>query len=89
VSDGALAAAARSGAEHAHGPWQSVWRCELSAALAPARDTAEYEPEGHLLGERGGGELLPYLKDRIDLGGGLEHARAGADGGVCIHRSVL
>src|SRR4029453_8022395 len=69
IGDGARPAAARSGAHHAYGPWQSIWRRQLSAAPDPARDTTEYEPEGQLLGQRGGGELLSYLKDRIDLSG--------------------
>ena len=32
---------------------------------------AQYEPQGQLLGQRGGREFLPYPKNRIDLSGGL------------------
>ena len=39
--------------------------------LTPARDAAQYEPQGQLLGQRRGRELLSYPKNRIDLSGGL------------------
>ena len=39
--------------------------------LTPAWYAAQYEPEGQLLGQRRGRELLSHLKDRIDLSGGL------------------
>src|SRR5215472_13030918 len=75
VGAGTLSAAARSGTPHADGPWQAVWRGQLSAAPATARNAAEDEAEGQLWGERRGGELLSYLQDCIDLYGGLGHTR--------------
>lgn len=41
------------------------------AAPAPVRDRALYEPQGPLLGQRGGREFLPHLKNRSDLSRGL------------------
>src|SRR5262249_24005575 len=71
VGDGHLPAPAHRGVDHAYGSWQQVWSRELSAIADPARDTTQHEPQREWLGQCGGGELLPYLKDRIDLCGGL------------------
>jgi transposase InsO family protein len=50
LGDGTLPAPARGGAHHAYRSGESVWRRQLSAAPDPARDAAQHESQGQLLG---------------------------------------
>src|SRR5919108_5949512 len=50
VSDGDLSTAAHGGPHEAYRPWQPVGGRQLSAPPAAARDRAQYEPQGQLLG---------------------------------------
>ena len=84
-----------AGVDHAYGPGQPVWGGQLSAAPELARDRAQDEPQGQLLGQRRSRELLPYPKNRIDLAGRWREIRAcndnacGASKGQNCHESLL
>ena len=54
-----------------------------------ARHAGEHEPEGRLLGQRRGGELLLVVQDRVDAGRRIRDGLGGNGRRVPLHRDLL
>src|SRR5207247_2357037 len=87
--DGTARPSIAAGSVASLGSRQPVRQPRVSAAAGGTRHPKQHEPEGQLLGQRGGRKFFRHAQNRTGLSEPVEYPNSGTQRAVRVHRAVL